>query len=110
VHGERPAHAANVLPDIEDDLAVNIRGLPQRAGLRGARRLAASALAVGSAVLVLGPAGPVGMPERAGLAATCALSLTIALWPGRNCTPFLLCLGLAASDVALLLLSGAHLA
>ncbi|MDC2958183.1 UbiA family prenyltransferase [Streptomyces gilvifuscus] len=105
------AHAANVLPDIEDDLAVNIRGLPQRLGPRGARTLAASALAAGSAALVLGPAGPVGMPERAGLAATCALSLVVALWPaGRSRTPFLLCLGLAASDVALLLLSGTHLA
>lgn len=105
------AHAANVLPDIDDDLAVNIRGLPQRTGLRGARTLAASALAAGSAVLLLGPAGPIGMPDRAGLAATCALSLTIALWPaGRSRTPFLLCLGLAASDVALLLLSGARLA
>lgn len=105
------AHAANVLPDIDDDLAVNIRGLPQRVGLRGARKLAASALAAGSAVLVVGPAGPVGVPERAGLAATCALSLTVALWPaGRSRTPFLLCLGLAAFDVALLLLRGASLA
>jgi len=105
------AHAANVLPDIDDDLAVNIRGLPQRIGLRGARTLAASALAAGSAVLILGPAGPVAMPERAGLAATCALSLTVAVWPaGRSRIPFLLCLGLAVSDVALLLLSGARLA
>ncbi|MGC0343281.1 UbiA family prenyltransferase [Streptomyces sp. SLBN-8D4] len=105
------AHAANVLPDIDDDLAVNIRGLPQRCGLRGARALAASALAAGSAVLVLGPAGPVGITGRAGLAATCALSLTVALWPaGRSRAPFLACLGLAAFDVALLLLRGARLA
>ncbi|MGW3094925.1 UbiA family prenyltransferase [Streptomyces sp. NPDC001102] len=105
------AHAANVLPDIEDDLAASIRGLPQRVGPRGARMLAASALAAGSAALVLGPAGPVGTLGLAGLAVTCALSLIVALWPaGRSRTPFLLCLGLAASDVALLLLSSAHLA
>lgn len=105
------AHAANVLPDIDDDLAGNIRGLPQRLGLRGARTLAASALAAGSAVLALGPAGPVGIPGRAGLATAFALSLTVALWPaGRSRTPFLVCLGLAATDVALLLLSGARLA
>jgi len=105
------AHAANVLPDIEDDLALDIRGLPQRLGDRGARTLAAAALAGGSAVLVLGPVGPVGIPARAGLVATCALSLTVALWPaGRSRTPFLLCLGLAASDVTLLLLRGARLA
>ncbi|MEV2212370.1 UbiA family prenyltransferase [Streptomyces sp. NPDC050997] len=105
------AHAANVLPDIDDDLAANVRGLPQRGGHRGARTLAAAALAAGSAVLVLGPAGPVGVPARAGLAAACALSLTVALWPaGRSRAPFLICLGLAASGVALLLLSGARLA
>ncbi|WSQ08832.1 UbiA family prenyltransferase [Streptomyces sp. NBC_01231] len=105
------AHAANVLPDIDDDLAADIRGLPQRGGHRGARVLAAAALAAGSAVLVLGPAGPVGFPARAGLVATCALSLTVALWPaGRSRAPFLICLGLAAFDVALLLLRGARLA
>ncbi|WP_405613105.1 UbiA family prenyltransferase [Streptomyces sp. NBC_00076] len=105
------AHAANVLPDIDDDLAADIRGLPQRGGHRGARVLAAAALAAGSAVLVLGPAGPVGFPARAGLAATCALSLTVALWPaGRSRAPFLICLALAAFDVALLLLRGARLA
>ncbi|MDH6627249.1 4-hydroxybenzoate polyprenyltransferase [Streptomyces sp. LBL] len=104
------AHAANVLPDIDDDLAANIRGLPQRGGRRGARALAAAAPAAGSAVLILGPAGPVGIPARAGLAATCALSLTVALWPaGRSRAPFLICLGLAAADVALLLLRGARL-
>jgi 4-hydroxybenzoate polyprenyltransferase len=105
------AHAANVLPDIDDDLAANIRGLPQRGGHRGARSLAAAALTAGSAVLVLGPAGPAGLPARAGLAAACALSLTVALWPaGRSRTPFLTCLGLAATDVTLLLLRGARLA
>ncbi|MEU0069870.1 UbiA family prenyltransferase [Streptomyces sp. NPDC006332] len=105
------AHAANVLPDIDDDLAADIRGLPQRGGHRGARTLAAAALAAGSAVLVLGPAGPVGIPARAGLAVTCALSLAVALWPaGRSRAPFLICLGLAACDVALLLLRGALLA
>ncbi|MER5436382.1 UbiA family prenyltransferase [Streptomyces sp. NPDC002588] len=105
------AHAANVLPDIDDDLAADIRGLPQRGGRRGARTLAAVAPAAGSAVLVLGPAGPVGVPARAGLAAACALSLTVALWPaGRSRAPFLACLVLAASDVALLLLRGARLA
>jgi 4-hydroxybenzoate polyprenyltransferase len=105
------AHAANVLPDIDDDLAADIRGLPQRGGHRGARALAAAALGAGSAVLVLGPAGPVGLPARAGLAATWVLTLTVALWPaGRSRAPFLICLGLAASGVALLLLRGARLA
>ena len=105
------AHAANVLPDIDADLAADVRGLPQRGGHRGARTLAAAALAAGSAVLVLGPARPVGLPARAGLAAACALSLTVALWPaGRTRAPFLICLALAASDVALLLLRGARLA
>jgi 4-hydroxybenzoate polyprenyltransferase len=51
------AHFANVLPDLDDDLAAGVRGLPQRLGLAPAAVLAAllTLLATG---LVLPHAGP----------------------------------------------------
>ena len=52
------AHFANVAPDLEDDLATGIRGLPHRLGAVPSAVL--GALSLGSAVglLVLGPEGP----------------------------------------------------
>lgn len=55
----------------------------------------------------MGPAGPVGALAPAAPATTCALLLTIALWPaGQSRTCFPACPGLAATDVALLLPRG----
>src|SRR4051812_49594705 len=52
------AHLANAAPDLEDDLATGIRGLPHRLGARTSALTAALLLGAASAVLVLGPAGP----------------------------------------------------
>ncbi|MFI6447679.1 UbiA family prenyltransferase [Kitasatospora sp. NPDC050543] len=113
------AHAANVLPDIDDDLAAGVRGLPQRLGAGGARALAAAALLAASALLALGPAGRLGPGALLGLAATAALALAAAAPPrGHRGTgtgtqsrlPFLAALALAAVDVCWLLLRGAALA
>jgi 4-hydroxybenzoate polyprenyltransferase len=105
------AHAANVLPDIDDDLRAGVRGLPQRLGGRGARVLAVAALAAGSAVLVCGPAGPLGPQEALALAVTGALSAVVVLVPSAESrAPFLACLALAAADVLLLLFRGGRLA
>lgn len=49
------AHLANVLPDIEDDLATGVRGLPQRLGAPVSAGLAASVLLAAVTVLLLGP-------------------------------------------------------
>jgi len=103
------AHAANVLPDIDADLAAGVRGLPQRLGRRGARLLGASALAGASVLLVLGPPGAPGAVGWAGLAVTGALGVLVMLPPGADPAsrlPFLATLGLAAVDVGLLLLRG----
>ena len=58
------AHLANVAPDLEDDLATGVRGLPHRMGARavGGRRRAAAGRRLRS-LLVLGPEGP---PTTAG--------------------------------------------
>ncbi|GAA4077188.1 UbiA family prenyltransferase [Streptomyces hundungensis] len=103
------AHAANVLPDIEDDLTTGVRGLPQRLGARRARLMAAVPLLAASAVLVLGPATPLGPLEWAGLAAAAPPAAAIALPPrsgARSRLPFAATLLLAILDVALLVLRG----
>ena len=106
-------HITNVLPDIDADLAAGVRGLPQRLGRRRSRALAALCLLAASAVLVLGPAGRVGPPGWTGLAVTGLLAVAVVLPLGagaRSRLPFLAMLGLAAVDVALLLLRGTALA
>jgi 4-hydroxybenzoate polyprenyltransferase len=118
------AHLTNVLPDIDSDLAAGVNGLPQRLGQRRARALAAVVLLTASLVLVFGPPGTPGPVEWTGLAATGALAVAIVLpigshagsdsggGPGSGSAsrlPFLATLGLAAVDVALLLLRGTAL-
>lgn len=49
------AHFANVLPDLHDDLAAGIRGLPHRLGASGSTAVAAALVLGASAVLVLVP-------------------------------------------------------
>jgi len=54
------AHLANVLPDLPDDVATGIRGLPHRIGARATALTAAALLLVASAVILVGPAGQPG--------------------------------------------------
>jgi 4-hydroxybenzoate polyprenyltransferase len=57
------AHLANVAPDLEDDLATGVRGLPHRLGPRVSS--VACALLLGGASILL-VAGPEGAPTTAG--------------------------------------------
>jgi 4-hydroxybenzoate polyprenyltransferase len=61
------AHFANVAPDLEDDLATGVRGLPHRLG--AVPSAVAGALLLGAAVacLVLGPEGPPSVTSWLGL-------------------------------------------
>jgi 4-hydroxybenzoate polyprenyltransferase len=52
------AHLANVAPDLEDDLATGVRGLPHRIGARVSAVTGALLLGTASVLLVLGPDGP----------------------------------------------------
>lgn len=54
------AHLANVLPDLDDDAATGVRGLPHALGRRATGVLAPVLLAAGAATAVLGPPGPAG--------------------------------------------------
>jgi 4-hydroxybenzoate polyprenyltransferase len=51
------AHFANVLPDLGDDLATGVRGLPHRLGPAGSRVAASGLLLAASLVLGLAPRG-----------------------------------------------------
>ena len=57
------AHLANVAPDLEDDLATGVRGLPHRLGPVVSAVLGAALLGAASLLLVFGPPGP---PTTAG--------------------------------------------
>ncbi len=106
------AHAANVLPDIDADLAAGVRGLPQRLGARRSRFVTAGALLAASAALLAGPPGPLGAAGWAALALTAALSVAAGTVPradGAARTPFLAALAVAAVDVTLLVLRGSRL-
>ena len=105
------AHFANALPDIGDDLATGVAGLPARLGPRRAALAAAGSLAAAGVLLATG-AGLLGHPAGIGLlAVNLGLSAAIGAWPlrpgDRSKTPFRLAVAVAVLDVALLLGSGA---
>jgi 4-hydroxybenzoate polyprenyltransferase len=105
------AHLANVAPDLEDDLATGVRGLPHRLGARVSAVVGALLLGAASLVLVLGPAG---RPTAAGWAAL-ALAVPAVVVAALAGTPrfrraaFPAIMVLTVVDVALLVAGGAAL-
>jgi 4-hydroxybenzoate polyprenyltransferase len=103
------AHLANVAPDLEDDLATGVRGLPHRLGARVSAVLAALLLGCASVVLVAGPDGP---PSAAGWVALALALPTVAVAAAAGTERFRrlafpAVMLLTVLDVVLLLLSGA---
>lgn len=106
------AHVANVLPDLEDDVATGVRGLPHRLGRRAASVVAPVLLAAGVGVVVL------GLPGRSGPVLGAALvAVLLALAAGATAlrrpdsrAPFALSMGVAAVAVGLLVTAGGRLA
>lgn len=99
------AHFANVLPDLADDEATGVRGLPHRLGAVASTAVAAGLLLAATVVLV---AGPPGAPSWTGLAALgiAAVALPVGWRAGRVFRAFLV---VALLDVGLLLAGGAVL-
>jgi 4-hydroxybenzoate polyprenyltransferase len=95
------AHLVNVLPDLDDDAATGVRGLPHRLGAVRARVTAVVVLAVASVLVVLGPGRPPWW-AWAGLAVVGVL--VAAALRGRGATPFRAAMGIALVDVVLLVL------
>jgi protoheme IX farnesyltransferase len=79
------AHFANVLPDLADDQATGVRGLPHRLGPAGSAVAAAVLLLGATLTLVFGPPGP---PSWAGWAAAVAAVVVLPLgwYAGRRAT------------------------
>lgn len=96
------AHLANVVPDLQDDLATGVRGWPQRLGA-AARLLAPLPLAVATGLLVIAPAGPIGVVGWIALVVAAALLTTVVAWREA---PFLVTIAIAAVSVAALILRG----
>ncbi|GAB3437163.1 hypothetical protein GCM10027517_08290 [Phycicoccus ginsengisoli] len=94
------AHLLNALPDLADDAATGVHGLPQRLGARRVRVLSAVVLLAGSVVATVGPAGPVPGWAVAGLA--CCVVLAAATVGGRGRWPFVAAVGIALVDVVVL--------
>ncbi|GIG35018.1 UbiA family prenyltransferase [Cellulomonas pakistanensis] len=103
------AHLANVLPDLEDDAATGVRGLPHRLGRRRTALGAAAVLLVAVVVVVLGPPGAPGAVQLAGLGVATALAVSAAaVAQARPASrwPFGAAMAVAAVAVVLLVVSG----
>jgi 4-hydroxybenzoate polyprenyltransferase len=98
------AHLVNVLPDLADDAATGIRGLPHRLGALASQRTATTVLVLGSLIVVLGPAG---VPDVWGWAALGVTGLlAVVALAGRGKTPFRAAVAIALVNVAMLTLAG----
>jgi 4-hydroxybenzoate polyprenyltransferase len=105
------AHVANVAPDVADDLATGVRGLPHRVGPVPSAVAGAVLLGTASLLLVLGPDGP---PSVLGwvacvLAAPAVVLAALAGDPRARRLAFPAVLALTVLDVVLLLAGGAAL-
>nr|WP_198663898.1 UbiA family prenyltransferase [Jiangella endophytica] len=95
------AHLLNVLPDLEDDAATGVRGLPHRLGPARTRLIAVSLLALASALVVLGPGRP---PSWAWATLLAVGILVVTALRGSGPTPFRAVIAIALADAILLVL------
>lgn len=106
------AHVVNVLPDIEDDLATGVRGLPQRLGRPACRWLAPLVMLTALGVVVAGPPGTMGVWDwtLAGTAGIVAVAGTAVPSGAGSRWPFRAAIVVAGAAVAELLLRGSDMA
>jgi 4-hydroxybenzoate polyprenyltransferase len=104
------AHLANVLPDLEDDAATGVRGLPHRLGAAGSAALSAVLLLAATGLLAVGPGhpGPWGAAALVVAALVTGVGLALARRPGSRAA-FRAVLVVAAVDILLLLARGSSL-
>jgi 4-hydroxybenzoate polyprenyltransferase len=106
------AHLANVLPDLREDLATGVRGLPHRLGPRATALTATAILLAASAVTLLGPGGQLSRWRWAGFVAAVLISGAAAATAYRNPTSrrfFLATILIAVLDLASFALNGTRL-
>ena len=103
------AHAANVLPDLEDDAATGVSGLPHRLGRARTTLMALGALMAAVALFVVAPAGPPAPAGWAGGGAAVVLAGVGAIASRtnpRSRLPFAAAMAVAVVCVVLLVLAG----
>jgi 4-hydroxybenzoate polyprenyltransferase len=105
------AHVTNVAPDVADDLATGVRGLPHRVGAVPAAIGGAMLLGSATLLLVLGPAGAPDTPGwvAVALAVPAALVAALAGSARRRRLAFPAVMLLTVLDVVLLVLGGGSL-
>jgi 4-hydroxybenzoate polyprenyltransferase len=96
------AHLVNVLPDLDDDAATGVRGMPHRLGPRRSAVLAAAVLVAASLVIVLGASVSVTVAVVS-LIVVGGLAVLALVTEGR--TPFRAAIGMALVDVAMLVVA-----
>ena len=94
------AHLVNVLPDLDDDAATGVRGLPHRLGARRASALAAAVLVTATVVIVVG--APVESVAVALVALVVVGGLAVVALVTTGRTPFRAAIAMALVDVAML--------
>ena len=104
------AHLANALPDLEDDLATGVRGLPHRLGRSASTAAMAVLLLAATVLLAFGPGdpGPAGLVALVTAGGLTAAALALARRPASR-APFLAAVAVAVVDVGLLVARGAAL-
>ncbi|WP_298332481.1 UbiA family prenyltransferase [Haloactinopolyspora sp.] len=98
------AHMANAVPDLDEDIATGVVGLPHRLGRRGSLVVATGVLTAASAAVVAGPAGPVPGWAWAGLVLVVGLAALALASTGR--TAFRAAVTIALLDVVMLVARG----
>jgi protoheme IX farnesyltransferase len=98
------AHFANTLPDLADDAATGVRGLPHRLGATVSRVAAGGLLLAATVVLVFGP--PAFSWPRLGALLVAAVAIPVGWYAGALFRAFIV---VALIDVGLLLASGSVL-
>ncbi len=103
------AHFANVLPDLDDDAATGVSGLPHRVGRRTTGVIIAGALVAASGSIVFGLGPPTPALVAVAVVGT-ILAVVVAILVITNTRPravFALILVIALIDVVLIAVSGA---
>ncbi|MCQ4118660.1 UbiA family prenyltransferase [Rhodococcus tibetensis] len=96
------AHLHNALPDLTEDAATGVRGLPHRLGARNIRIFAALTLVAASTTVFLGTATP--PLARHWLLMGAVLILSVVTVRSANRTPFYAAIAIAGVNVVMLLL------
>ncbi|MDX6296275.1 MAG: hypothetical protein QOI51_132 [Nocardioidaceae bacterium] len=95
------AHLVNVLPDLSDDAATGVRGLPHWLGRSRAQALASVVLVAASSVVVFGPGSAPPVWTLVALAVTIGLACVGLRWSGG--AAFRATIAIAAVDVLLMI-------